>query len=246
MKIVLAITGLLAAMFFETMGDDVKFFHTFSDVGLVKYSDSEASSNLANVPADGKISGRVFISRSGGTSARSAKGLYGKNASRLNKSAGDDKKAVVFIVKAPGKYPLPQSRPVMRQKNVTIVPHVLPVLAGSTVDFPNEDDIYHNIFSLSQTKSFDLGRYSKGNSKSVTFNNLGTVKVFCDIHSQMGGVILVLQNPYFATVGVDGSYSISGVPPGNYELAAWQENGGNKIQKITVSSGEQVTADFSF
>jgi plastocyanin len=246
MKIVLALVGLLAAVFFETLGDEVKFFHTMSDVGLVKYSESEPPSNLVSVPADGKISGKVYISKAGGTSARSAKGLYGKSASRLSKNTSADKKAVVFIVKAPGKYPLPQSRPVMRQKNVAIVPHVLPVIVGSTVDFPNEDDIYHNIFSLSQTKTFDLGRYSKGKSKSVTFNNLGTVKVFCDIHSQMGGVIRVLQNPSFAAVGIDGSYTISGIPPGNYELAAWQENEGNKIQKVTVSSGEQTSVDFSF
>lgn len=246
MKIVFVLTTLVSVLIFKALGDDVKFFHSMSDAGMVKYTEAEPLTDFAAMPADGKITGKVFVSKSGGSSARSAKGLYGKSASRLNKDAGGDKKAVVFIVKAPGKYPLPQSRPVMRQKNVAIVPHVLPVLAGSTVDFPNEDDIYHNIFSLSQTKTFDLGRYSKGNSKSVTFNNLGTVKVFCDIHSQMGGVILVLQNPYFATVGVDGNYTISGVPPGNYELAAWQENGGNKIQKITVSSGEQVTADFSF
>ena len=246
MKIVFILSGLLSLIIFKVLGDDVKFFHTMSDAGMVKYSESENSSDFSTAPADGKISGKVFVSKASSSSARSAKGLYGKNASRLSKDTGGDRKAVVFIVKVPGKYPLPQSRPLMRQKNVTIVPHVLPVLVGSTVDFPNEDDIYHNIFSLSQTKTFDLGRYSKGNSKSVTFNNLGNVKVFCDIHSQMGGVILVLQNPYFATVGVDGSYMINGVPPGNYELAAWQENGGNKVQKIAVGSGEQAVVDFSF
>lgn len=246
MKILITLSGLLTVLFFEGLGDDVKFFQKMSHAGMVKYSEADPLSPRLAMPADGKISGKVFISKTSGTAARSAKGLYGKSTSRLTKKTESDKKAVVFIVKVPGKFALPQSRPVMRQKNVTIVPHVLPVLAGSTVDFPNEDDIYHNIFSLSQTKTFDLGRYSKGKSKSVTFNNLGNVKVFCDIHSQMGGVILVLQNPYFATVGVDGSYTINGVPPGNYELAAWQENGGNKVQKIAVGGGEQVTVDFSF
>lgn len=218
-----------------------------TDTGLIKYAATEHAELRPAMPADGKITGKVFVSKSSsGNVARSSKGLYGKNASRLNQSGSSDQKAVVFIVKAAGKYPLPQSRPVMRQKNITIVPHVLPVLVGSTVDFPNEDEIYHNIFSLSPTKTFDLGRYSKGNSKSVTFNNLGNVKVFCDIHSQMGGVILVLQNPYYTTVGLDGSYTINGVPPGNYELAVWQENGGTKIQKIVIGSGEQVSVDFSF
>lgn len=246
MKILVLLFGFITAYIFANLGDRVKFFQQMSDAGLVKYSSSETGEYQPALPADGKITGKVFISKSGGTTARSSKGLYGKSASRLSQGGGGDKKAVVFIVKAPGKYPLPQSRPIMRQKNVAIVPHVLPVLVGSTVDFPNEDEIYHNIFSLSPTKTFDLGRYSKGKSKSVTFNSLGNVKVFCDIHSQMGGVILVLQNPYYATVGVDGSYTISGVPPGSYELAAWQENGGNKIQKITVGSNEQVGVDFSF
>ena len=246
MKMVIMLVSFATALIFTLLGEDVKFFQKMSDSGLVKYAESESIENRPALPAEGKITGKVFVSKSGGTAARSTKGLYGKSSSRLSKSNSADKKAIVFIVKAPGKYPLPQSRPVMRQKNIAIVPHVLPVLLGTTVDFPNEDEIYHNIFSLSETKTFDLGRYSKGKSKAVTFTTLGTVKVFCDIHSQMGGVILVLQNPYFTTVGIDGSYTISGIPPGNYEVAAWQENGGNKIQKITVRSGEQVNLDFSF
>jgi hypothetical protein len=246
MKIVLLLSSFATALVFTVLGEDVKFFQKMSDSGLVRYAESESTEIRPAVSAEGKIIGKVFVSKSGGTAARSTKGLYGKSSSRLTKSGSIDKKAIVFIVKVPGKYPLPQSRPVMRQKNIAIVPHVLPVLLGTTVDFPNEDEIYHNIFSLSDTKTFDLGRYSKGKSKSVTFNTLGTVKVFCDIHSQMGGVILVLQNPYFTTVGIDGSYSISGVPPGNYEVAAWQESGGNKVQKITVGSGEQSVVDFSF
>ena len=245
MKILLLMLSVASSLIFAGIGDSAKFFHTLSqNAGLVKYAESGLHSPV--MAAEGKITGKVFAGKSSASSGRAAKGLYGKSASRLSKDTGGDKKAVVFIVKAPGKYPLPQSRPIMRQKNVTIVPHVLPVLVGSTVDFPNEDEIYHNIFSLSPTKTFDLGRYSKGNSKSVTFNTIGNVKVFCDIHSQMGGVILVLQNPYYAVVGSDGSYSISGVPPGDYELAAWQESGGNKVQKITVRSGESATMDFSF
>lgn len=246
MKIVILIFCFITAFIFTVLGEDAKFFQKMSDSGLVKYTESESIENRLVMPADGKITGKVFISKSGGVSARSTRGSYGRSTSRLTQSSGTDKKAIVFIVKAPGKYPLPQSRPIMRQKNIAIVPHVLPVLVGSTVDFPNEDAIYHNIFSLSPTKTFDLGRYSKGNSKSVTFNTIGNVNVFCDIHSQMGGVILVLQNPFFATVSVDGSYTINGIPPGTYELAAWQESEGNKIQKITIGNGEQAVVDFSF
>ncbi len=247
MKIVLTALGFTAAWMLASFGENMKFFKNISDVKVVAYAPIPAYGIRHAAPAEGKITGKVFISKSTANIGRSsAKGLYGKSASRLTQGGSADRKAVVFVVKASGYFPLPQAHPAMRQKNVAIVPHVLPVLVGTTVDFPNEDEIYHNIFSLSSTKAFDLGRYAKGFSKSVTFNKVGPVKVFCDIHSQMGGIIFVLQNPYFATVGIDGTYTINGVPGGTYDVAVWQETGASPIQKVTVSGGEPSEVNFSF
>jgi hypothetical protein len=224
-------------------GLDGKYFGRKAEVCLVEYAPGGAGPAPVG---DGVVRGRVFVAKTGGSTARPAKGLYGKTASRLSSGSSVDKRALVFVLFAPGKHPLPQSRPAMRQKNVTIVPRVLPVLVGTTVDFPNEDEIYHNIFSLSAVKSFDLGRYAKGVSKSVKFDRYGEVRVFCDIHSQMSGFVWVLQNPYFATTESDGSYRIASLPAGTYDLVAWHENGGRKQQKITVQGAQETVVDFNF
>lgn len=111
----------------------------------------------------------------------------------------------------------------MAQEGETFIPHVLPIPVGSTVEFPNHDPIFHNVFSLSGAATFDLGRYPRGDSRSVVFDRPGIVPVFCHIHSDMNAIILVLENDYFAVPGSDGSYRISGIPEGNYTLVAWHE-----------------------
>ena len=102
----------------------------------------------------------------------------------------------------------------MDQRNETFVPHVLAVTAGTVVDFPNSDRIYHNVFSLSKAARFDLGRYAAGHSKSVRFDQPGIVRVFCEIHSHMNAFILVFGHPFFAMTDADGRYRIDNVPPG--------------------------------
>jgi plastocyanin len=113
--------------------------------------------------------------------------------------------------------------PEMRQHGEQFVPHVLPIVAGTTVDFPNDDPIYHNVFSLSRVRSFDLGRYPRGSSKSIQFARAGVVQVFCHIHADMSGYILVLDNPFFVVPDSAGHFTLDGVPPGDYTLVAWHE-----------------------
>src|SRR6266571_5547426 len=100
-------------------------------------------------------------------------------------------------------------------------PLVLPVMVGSTVDFPNNDDLFHNVFSYSQAKEFDLGRYPRGQKKSIKFDKPGIVKVYCDIHSYMYATILVLKNPFFAVPDEEGNYHIDNIPEGVYTLNFW-------------------------
>jgi plastocyanin len=111
----------------------------------------------------------------------------------------------------------------MLQKDKMFTPHVLPILTGSTVDFPNADPIFHNAFSSYSGQVFDVGLYPPGTTRSVRFTRPGVVRVFCNIHAAMSAVVLVLDTPYFATTGPDGSYRIEGVPAGEYQLNVFHE-----------------------
>ncbi len=131
------------------------------------------------------------------------------------------------------------------QKSATFSPHVLPVMAGTKVEWPNEDTIYHNVFSSSDTKSFDLDLY-KGNppEKRVTFDKPGRADVFCSIHANMHCVVLVLENPYFAATDENGNYTILNMPPGTYKLKAWHERLPSDEREIVVPTNGAVKADF--
>jgi plastocyanin len=131
------------------------------------------------------------------------------------------------------------------QEGAVFSPHVLPVMAGTTVEWPNNDRIYHNVFSMSDAKQFDLGLY-KGNppDKRVTFDKPGRVDVFCSIHTSMNCIVLVLENPYFAATDKNGNYSIPDVPPGKYKLKAWHERLPADEREIIVPTNGEVRVDF--
>jgi len=131
----------------------------------------------------------------------------------------------------------------MDQRNETFVPHVLAVRTGTTVDFPNSDRIYHNVFSLSPTRRFDLGRYAVGRSKAVRFDRPGVVRVFCDIHSHMSAFILVFSHRYFAVTQADGTFQLPPVPAGTYMLAGWYEGEVRANRQVVVRAGETSMAD---
>jgi len=135
---------------------------------------------------------------------------------------------------------------VLTQKDAMFKPHVLPVFVGTTVRWPNEDDIFHNVFSVSETRPFDLGLY-KGNptEKAVPFDKPGRVDVFCSIHSHMHCVVLVLENPYFAVTDSRNRYAIAHVPPGAYTLKAWHERLPPEVKDITVPEHGDVKVDFT-
>jgi plastocyanin len=134
----------------------------------------------------------------------------------------------------------------VKQQGAIFTPHVLPVLAGTTVEWPNNDDIYHNVFSYSDAAQFDLGLY-KGNppDKRVTFSRPGRVDVFCSIHENMHCVVMVLPNPYFAVTDERGRYAISNVPPGTYRLKAWHERLPPDEREIVVPTNGMARADFT-
>jgi plastocyanin len=130
------------------------------------------------------------------------------------------------------------------QQGATFSPHVLPVLAGTTVEWPNNDSILHNVFSFSETKPFDLGLYKSPEMGKVTFDKPGRVDVFCSIHCRMSCIVLVLQNPYFAAANDKGHYTIRDVPPGHYQLKAWHERLPSLVKEITVPETGELRTDF--
>jgi hypothetical protein len=173
----------------------------------------------------GRIEGTATISRRL-IAVRQRIRVYEEPGSTTAKPRADDHpfaNVVLFLEAVPGGRELPRGAPEMRQLGERFMPHVLPVIAGSTVRFPNDDPIYHNVFSLSRARTFDLGRYARGSSKDVVFQSAGLVQVFCHIHADMSGYILVLGNPYFVQPEENGQFSLDGVPPGEYRLIAWHE-----------------------
>jgi plastocyanin len=151
--------------------------------------------------------------------------------------------ALVYVVAAAGGV-RPAAGPLrLAQKDTAFQPTLLIVPRGATVAFPNEDPFFHNVFSYSKAKRFDLGRYPRGESKSVTFEEAGVVRVFCEVHKWMRAVVLVADNPYHAQVGGDGSFAIQGVPPGRYRVVVWHPDRREQTVEVTVPAGGTARLD---
>jgi plastocyanin len=214
--------------------------------GLIPLATLAAVLALSPAAAPGTLRGRVDIRHPGADRDRRP------NPADLGMSsplAPADRRSVVYLDPAP--QPAFDARDDRRaridQKNETFFPHVLAIVAGTTVDFPNNDVTYHNVFSLSRTKSFDLGRYATGKSKAVRFDRPGIVRVFCEIHSHMSAFILVFAHRYFALTDPDGSFRIDNVPPGSYNVFVWNESLPLEQRRVTVpEAGGEVELNFSF
>jgi hypothetical protein len=202
-----------------------------------------ALSTASHAPqATGTIRGRVDVADRGRAMTRPAVAdVVGAPHMTI-----DRRQSVVYLETAPrGAFgDLPAGRARLDQRHEQFVPHVIAITVGTTVDFPNHDQTFHNVFSLSPVHPFDLGRYPAGQSKPVRFDKAGIVPVFCDIHSHMSAYILVFNHPFFALTDDDGRYAISGVPAGSYTLVVWNEMGRADPQKLTVPEGGVVEALF--
>jgi len=203
---------------------------------------------LASAPprANGAIHGRVDIVQKVKPPARRP------NVSDLgmpsHRDVPDRRRSVVYLETAPrGAFEVREGgRAHMDQRNESFVPHVLAITVGTTVDFPNNDQTFHNVFSLSKTRPFDLGRYASAQSKSVRFDQPGIVRVFCDIHSHMSAFILIFAHRFFAVTNEEGRYRIDDVPPGTYTVVVWNEMLPQASRAVTVpAGGEPVELNFS-
>lgn len=173
-----------------------------------------------------------------------------KFAERVNYAEMRD--FVVYLVGPVGTNAAPPEKPAqvittkkVSQRGAMFSPHVLPVVAGTTVEWPNYDEILHNVFSISESNSFDLDLYKAPVVKSWKFEKPGRVDVFCSIHTTMNCVVLVLENPYFAATEAQGRYAIANVPAGKYQLKAWHERLPAQMREINVPESGEVKADFT-
>lgn len=146
--------------------------------------------------------------------------------------------------------PAPEAHPVISQKNARFDPPLAVVVKGQTVDFPNDDNIDHNVFSFSKVKKFDLGIYPKGEKKSLVFDREGPVLIFCSVHEQMNGILFVVPNALYALTDSAGRFSITGVPVGRYSVRTWNAAmpGASRLVEVTsiaVSAGEPVRLDIN-
>lgn len=212
---------------------------------------------LANATA-GTITGKVHAEGKPGADDDAASGKYDSHALKFAERVNyaEMKDFVVYIdgpmtnaqTNAPAAIAQVTTTKVSQQK-ATFFPHILPVMVGTSVEWPNKDDVYHNVFSYSETHPFDLGLYKESSTNktppSVVFDKPGRVDVFCSIHANMNCVVLVLQNPYFSMSNDRGIYTITNVPAGTYKVKAWHERLPPQVKEITVPEQGEVKLDFT-
>jgi plastocyanin len=162
---------------------------------------------------------------------------------------------LVYLAKdTPISIDLSNTKFVMDQQNLEFMPHILPVPVGSTVHFPNNDKVDHNVFSMSRTKKFNLGSYKPGESKTVVFDKPGIVEMRCDVHAEMAAYILVLKSPYFAVTDKTGRFTIpdsdylkkvgltgiDSLPAGKYSIKTWHEKLKTKKMAVEVPENGEI------
>lgn len=185
----------------------------------------------------GSITGRVELEAQ---PPRRSAGRYGQRGGSAETQAIP---AVVYLLGSiPGAAPGPASAE-MVQRDTAFAPAAVMVGMGASVDFPNDDPFFHNVFSYSSTQRFDLGRYPQGESKAVTFDDVGVVDVYCEVHDRMRGAIIVTENPFHAVVAEDGSFRIDGVPAGEYTVAFWSADHDAAEETVTVTAGGTTTVE---
>jgi plastocyanin len=180
---------------------------------------------LGSTARAGDVVGRVELTEKGG------------------KKAADLSDVVVYVENSKAK---PKAgREVITMKSKAFAPHVLAIGTGTTVEFPNEDPILHNVFSVSGD-GFDLGLYKRPKSGSKTFDKPGVYTIYCNIHPQMSATVVVRDNPYFAAAEKDGTFRLAGLPAGEYRIVAYHERAGEGVPvTVKVAAAGETTANLS-
>jgi plastocyanin len=149
---------------------------------------------------------------------------------------------IVFLTRTGTRAPQPPKEPaVIDQRNLRFTPHVLPVVVGTTVAFPNNDPVYHNVYSPSEACMFNLGTFAPGVTRMIKLEHTGVVKILCNVHPEMLAYVVVLDTPYYSRTDKNGFFRISSVPSGNYQLSTWCEHTGFHKEEVALSPGHTFT-----
>lgn len=191
-------------------------------IGVITVSDARSEETVRT----GAVAGKVTIGKA-----------------RKNGAAAAN--AVVYLVGVPGDPDVPTRPARIRQKDLRFLPELTVVVKGTTVEFPNDDRIAHNVFSASRpARDLDLGEYKRGESRSYTFMKTGVVDLYCNIHPDMAAKVLVVDNPHFARTDANGAFRIANVPPGTYTIVAWYPGGSEVRSRVTIEGGRTVEQTF--
>ncbi len=214
-------------------------------VGLVHAAAPRAVATRA--VATGTIRGTVSLPATAPGRRPSVSRPGGTSAADRQQDAVDRQTSVVYLDNMPrgmaGEFIERRAR--LDQRGQRFVPHIVAIGVGGSVDFPNSDPFFHNVFSLSDVRSFDLGRYATGKSKAIKFDKPGVVRVFCDIHAHMSAFIFVFAHPYFDVTDGQGRYRIEGIPAGTHAIVMWNETLDPEPRQVTVPDGGDVEVNFT-
>jgi plastocyanin len=200
----------------------------------------------AQVPDAGTITGIVKLKpRVGGAALPSTAYPTRAVGPRDTHPIPEIRNVVVYLKDVSFRGPLRPAKAEVRQEHETFVPHVVAVTRGSTVEFPNDDPIYHNVFSLSSAGTFNLGRFPRGQSRAAAVAKTGVVKVYCQIHSHMSATILVFDHPFFTIPELDGTFELPNLPTGDYVVVGWHERVGERTASVHVDHGKTTSVTLS-
>jgi plastocyanin len=191
-------------------------------VSILVFLSALSAAPAAAAARGGAIAGEVVVMR---------KGLGGGASPKADRSG-----VVVWLEGVPQR-PVATRRAAIRQRDKQFEPRLVVIAKGSQVEFPNDDRIFHNVFSLSSPAKFDLGLYKSGATRTITFDRVGTVDVYCNIHPDMAATIKVLADDRFVVTDASGRFQFADVPPGTYAIVAWVPRGEESRGQVTVAAG---------
>jgi plastocyanin len=213
-------------------------------LGIGSVAPSAVSVGSGPRPAAGRIAGVVQVTARDTAPLRP--GAYpSRRVTKPAATISEIANVIVYIADAPADPAIAGSRASIAQRDESFSPRVVAIARNSVVEFPNFDPFFHDVFSLSRSATFDLGRYPQGQTRERRFTKPGIVKVFCNIHSDMSATLMVFDHRLFAMPLPDGAFTIADVPAGTWKLNAWHERIGATTKTVHVAAGETARVEFT-